>query len=170
MEPGAGWLSQSFQPPAKTEMVDDASFPKPAPKPLLAEIGPRMSGIRSDAELSTFLGQQKQQQQQQQQQGGAGKGGGKGGGGGAGVAVVEFGTAWCTKCHEMFPAFYALSKKYPQHSYAVAQLETLGPSATAGLRYTPTFRLYRGGRVVDEVVGKEPQRLEDHLWLHADDA
>ena len=58
--------------------------------------------------------------------------------------------------------------QYPQHAYAVAQLETLSPAATAGMRYTPTFSIYRGGRKVDEVVGKEPQRLEDHLWLHSD--
>jgi thiol-disulfide isomerase/thioredoxin len=56
-----------------------------------------MSGIRSDAELSSFLSQRKQK-------------------GGPGVSVVEFGTAWCTKCHEMFPAFYALTKKVrPAH-------------------------------------------------------
>jgi hypothetical protein len=65
---------------------------QPAPKPpQLPEIGPRMSGIRSDAELAAFLAQNRAK-------------------GGAGAAVVEFGTAWCTKCHEMFPAFYALSK------------------------------------------------------------
>lgn len=51
-----------------------------------------MAGIRSDADLAAFLSAHKQR-------------------GGAGAAVVEFGTAWCTKCHEMFPAFYALSKK-----------------------------------------------------------
>lgn len=59
--------------------------------------------------------------------------------------------------------------QYPQHSYAVAQIETLSPATAAGLRYTPTFGIYAGGRKVDEVVGKEPQRLEDHLWLHTDD-
>jgi thioredoxin 1 len=59
--------------------------------------------------------------------------------------------------------------QYSQHSYAVAQLETLDPATTAGMRFTPTFGIFRGGRKVDEVVGKEPQRLEDHLWLHADE-
>ncbi len=37
-----------------------------------------------------------------------------------------------------------------------------------GIRYSPTFHLYRGGKVVDQVLGKDPQRLEDHLWLHCD--
>lgn len=156
---GAGWLSQSFQPPARQELVDEKMVPKPSPKPRqLPEIGPRMCGIRSDAELATFLSQNKQRQKD-----GAAQGALQGP-----AAVIEFGASWCTKCHEMFPTFYALTKKFPGHSYAVAQLETLSAASTAGLRYTPTFCVYRGGRKVDEVVGKEPQKLEDHLWLHAD--
>jgi thiol-disulfide isomerase/thioredoxin len=203
------------------------SLRQPAPKPRqLPEIGPRMAGIRSDADLAAFLSDHKARSSGggASSSGNSGGGGGsRGGGGSGGVAVVEFGTSWCVKCHEMFPTFYALSKKaskggrgeacvrcrcrcrvlrrrrrgperwpatararphlaqppplerararrpqYPQHAYAVAQLETLSPAATAGMRYTPTFSIYRGGRKVDEVVGKEPQRLEDHLWLHSD--
>lgn len=36
------------------------------------------------------------------------------------------------------------------------------------IKYTPTFGIYRNGKKVDEVVGKEAQKLEDHLWLHTD--
>lgn len=147
-----------------------------------------MSGIRSDKDLSSFLSSSKARANAAAAAG-AGSGGGAAAGGassrstststsinsinskgGAGVAVVEFATAWCVKCHEMFPTFYRLSKKYPQHSYAVAQIETLSAASSKGLRYTPTFRFYSPltGRQVDEVVGKEPRRLEDHLWLHSD--
>ena len=62
--------------------------------------------------------------------------------------------------------------QYPQHRYAVAQIETLSAATAAGLRFTPTFAFYGGphGRTkVDEVVGREPRRLEDHLWLHSDE-
>ena len=37
------------------------------------------------------------------------------------------------------------------------------------VRYSPSFLIYKAGRKVDEVVGKEPQKLEDHLWLHSDE-
>lgn len=47
-----------------------------------------MKGIRTDEQLSAFLNSSK-----------------------PGTAVVEFGTSWCLKCHEMFPQFYQLSKK-----------------------------------------------------------
>jgi thiol-disulfide isomerase/thioredoxin len=177
-----------------------------------------MHGIRSDAGLAEFLAASK-----------------------PGTAVVEFGTAWCQKCHEMFPQFYALSKKvgrvlllcgvawcserrgsvwrvgagcadnvrsrhcthpvqlrpslgggapsarqntppprarphhtphhthtqYQQHRYGVAQVEGMA-GAVRAISFTPTFHIYRNGKVVDEVIGKEPQRLEDHLWLHSD--
>ena len=41
-------------------------------------------------------------------------------------------------------------------------------AAVRAISYTPTFHIYRNGKLVDEVVGKEPQRLGDHLRLHAD--
>ena len=40
------------------------------------------------------------------------------------------------------------------------------PDAPQDVRYSPAFLVYRQGRKVDEVVGKEAQKLEDHLWLH----
>ena len=59
------------------------------------------------------------------------------------------------------------SSEYPRHKYAVAQVETM-EQVVGGIRYTPTFCIYRNGKKVDEVVGKEPERLADHLWLQAD--
>lgn len=41
-----------------------------------------------------------------------------------GTAVVEFGSSWCAKCHEIFPAFYTLARQYPGHSFALAQVRT----------------------------------------------
>ena len=60
-----------------------------------------------------------------------------------------------------------LCLQFNQHRYAVAQVETM-EAVVGTIKYTPTFAIYRNGRKVDEVVGKEPERLADHLWLHAD--
>lgn len=57
--------------------------------------------------------------------------------------------------------------QYCQHKYAVAQVETMQQTVSS-IKYTPTFGIYRNGKKVDEVVGKDPQKLEDHLWLHSD--
>jgi thioredoxin 1 len=65
------------------------------------------------------------------------------------------------------PAGFLLLPQYPQHNYAVAQVETMQQTVSS-IRYTPTFAIYRNGKKVDEVIGKEPQKLQDHLWLQAD--
>jgi thioredoxin 1 len=57
--------------------------------------------------------------------------------------------------------------QYSQHQYAVAQVETM-PQTVNSIKYTPTFGIYRNGKKVDEVIGKDPQKLQDHLWLHSD--
>jgi thioredoxin 1 len=41
--------------------------------------------------------------------------------------------------------------------------------AAQGIRYSPYFAFYKGGQKVDEVTGKQPQRLADHIWLHSDE-
>lgn len=47
-----------------------------------------MKGLRSDEDLAALISSSK-----------------------GGTAVVEFGTTWCVKCHEMFPQFLQLSKR-----------------------------------------------------------
>lgn len=75
-------------------------------------------------------------------------------------------------CRDMSHDGYVLcaagsALQYSQHKYTVAQVETMQQTVNS-IKYTPTFGIYRNGKKVDEVVGKEPQRLEDHLWLHSD--
>lgn len=57
--------------------------------------------------------------------------------------------------------------QYSQHKYAVAQVETMVKTVSS-IKYTPTFTVYRNGKRVDEVIGKDTQKLEDHLWLHTE--
>lgn len=56
-----------------------------------------MAGIRSDEELASFLTASKTSADTASTS--------------QGTAVVEYGTSWCTKCYEMFPSYYKLSKK-----------------------------------------------------------
>lgn len=57
--------------------------------------------------------------------------------------------------------------QFSQHKYGVAQVENMKQTVDS-IKYTPTFHIYRNGKLVDEVVGKDAQRLEDHLWLQSD--
>jgi thiol-disulfide isomerase/thioredoxin len=65
-----------------------------------------MEGLRTDAELTNFINSSN-----------------------PGVAVVEYGTSWCHKCHEMFPTFYALSKKVSQRMHAVPDAQAVAATA-----------------------------------------
>jgi thiol-disulfide isomerase/thioredoxin len=62
---------------------------QPMPVPAPTQLAASMEGLRTDDELAQFISRSK----------------------GGGTAVVEFGTTWCVKCHEMFPQFFALSRK-----------------------------------------------------------
>lgn len=61
---------------------------QPQPVPVPTQLIGTMKGLHSDEDLATYISDSK-----------------------PGTAVVEFGTTWCVKCHEMFPQFFALSKK-----------------------------------------------------------
>eukprot|EP00983_Pelagomonas_calceolata_P017570 550886-Pelagomonas_calceolata.AAC.1 len=57
----------------------------------------------------------------------------------------------------------AYSRSCRGHHEIICQL------VLVGVRFSPTFAFYNtAGRKVDEVTGKDPQRLADHLWLHSD--
>ncbi|GIL82030.1 hypothetical protein Vretimale_1544 [Volvox reticuliferus] len=141
--PTYSWPSRPLQPPTVT-IVADGTFKQPQPKERPSMIANHMAGLRTDDEFYGYLHENK-----------------------ANTAVVQFGASWCTKCAEFFPTWYKLSKEFSQLKYAVAQVDTL-KDAVAGVRYSPTFHFYRNGKLVDRVLGKEQQRLADHLWLHSD--
>eukprot|EP00798_Chlamydomonas_sp_ICE-L_P004776 gene4776-34534_t len=134
-----------FTPP--TEVISAGpNFRKPPMKDKPSQIAPHMEGLRTDEEFDSFMKQQKASD----------------------TTVVQFGSTWCTKCVEIFPAFYDMSKKFTKMNYAVAQVDYM-KEATKNVKYSPSFFIYKGGRKVDEVVGKDLQKLEDHLWLHNDE-
>lgn len=108
----------------------------------LQKILPNMSGIRTDDDMEQFLFKTRRD-----------------------TAVVNFGSSWCTHCHEMFPHMIALSKLFDSLKYGVAQVDYLSEGAQ-GVEYTPTFAVYRKGKKVDQFFGANAQQLYDHLWLH----
>ncbi|EIE23752.1 hypothetical protein COCSUDRAFT_63276 [Coccomyxa subellipsoidea C-169] len=59
-------------------------------------------------------------------------------------------------------------KTHPEHKYVVAQVDSM-KDALQGIRYTPTFAVYRKGRKVDQFFGPSPQQLRDRVWLQSDD-
>eukprot|EP00250_Pteridium_aquilinum_P004759 c14958_g1_i1 orf=57-497(+) len=82
------------------------------------------------------------------------------------TAVVSYGAKWCHACRQMLPTFCNLSNDYPNALFIYTDIDEC-PDETQDVRYTPTFRFYRGGDKVDEFYGAGPQRLRDRVWLQA---
>lgn len=72
----------------------------------------------------------------------------------------------CHACRQMLPTFCNLSNDYPNSLFIYTDIDEC-PEETQDVRYTPTFRFYRGGERVDEFYGAGPQRLRDRVWLQA---
>ncbi|KAL6493449.1 hypothetical protein OROGR_032228 [Orobanche gracilis] len=81
-------------------------------------------------------------------------------------AVINYGASWCRVCSQILPVFCQLSNKFPELSFAYADIDEC-PETTQHIRYTPTFHFYRDGERVDEMFGVGEDRLHDRLWLHS---
>lgn len=67
---------------------------------------------------------------------------------------------------------WSISVQYSLETTCFAAVQVLPacfPCDWQTVRYSPTFVIYKGGKKVDEVVGKDVRKLTDHLWLHHDD-
>lgn len=59
------------------------------------------------------------------------------------------------------------SSQYTGVKYVLAQLDYLQEEA-ADVSFTPTYSIHNAkGKKVDEFYGVNPQKLDDHLWLHS---
>eukprot|EP00873_Tetraselmis_striata_P002327 jgi/Tetstr1/422591/TSEL_013398.t1 len=138
------WLTDAYDRPAEALRGATSSRLKPPSKASLpVKVTPNMTGCRTDDELRFVLDSSK-----------------------AGKVVVSFGSSWCSHCHEMLPYLIKYSKEFPQHKYAVAQVDYMLHEAK-GIKFTPTYTFFSKGKKVDEFFGSDAQRLRDHLWLHS---
>ena len=65
-------------------------------------------------------------------------------------------------CHGVLPCM-----QHPEHLFVIAQVDCMR-DALQGIRYTPTFAVYRKGRKADQFLGPSPAQLRDRVWLHSE--
>ncbi len=88
-----------------------------------------------------------------------------------GLAMVDFWATWCAPCRMIAPIVEQLAADY-EGKVKVAKLDVDSNQQTAmkfNVRSIPTILFFKGGKVVDQVVGAVPRTaLEAKFAQHAD--
>ncbi len=80
--------------------------------------------------------------------------------------LVDFTATWCPPCRAIKPALEELAAEYQGRASIVAidVDENQQTTQQFGVRAMPTLLVFKGGRVVNQLVGAAPKRrLEDLL-------
>lgn len=73
--------------------------------------------------------------------------------------LVDFWAPWCAPCHAIAPAVEAISRGY-EGRLRVGKLNVdENPQVTAQyqVRSIPTLKIFRSGKIVEEIIGAVPQ-------------
>jgi len=88
----------------------------------------------------------------------------------AGLALVDLWAAWCAPCRMIAPIIEQLAVDYAG-KVKVAKLDVDHNQATAArfnVRSIPTILFFKGGKLVDQVVGAQPRQvLEARIQQHS---
>jgi thioredoxin 1 len=80
--------------------------------------------------------------------------------------LVDFWATWCAPCRAIAPALEELATQY-KGKVKIAKVDVDESQQVAqqfGIRSIPTLLLFKGGRVVDQLVGAMPKaKLEDAI-------
>ena len=79
--------------------------------------------------------------------------------------LVDFWAVWCQPCKVIAPVVDSLAEKY-KGKLKVGKMDVDQHQAVPqqfGIRSIPTLLLFKGGRVVDTVVGSDKARLEESV-------
>ena len=86
-----------------------------------------------------------------------------------GVAVVDFWATWCGPCRAIAPVLDKLAGQF-QGKVKVTKLDVDANQRTAmkfNVRSIPMVLFFKGGKVVDQVIGAIPKEIEAKFQKHA---
>jgi thioredoxin 1 len=79
--------------------------------------------------------------------------------------LVDFWAVWCQPCKAIAPAVEDLARRY-KGKLKVAKMDVDEHQRVPqqyGIRSIPTLLLFKGGKVVETVIGADKSRLEDSV-------
>ena len=84
------------------------------------------------------------------------------------LTVVDFFATWCGPCKMIAPTLHKFSDDYASEIQVVkVDVDELDDVAQSqGVSAMPTFKFYKGGKQVDEVVGASAAKLEEKIKAH----
>lgn len=73
--------------------------------------------------------------------------------------LVDFWATWCAPCRAIAPVIEELAKEYEGRvRFAKVNVDENQDTAEKfGIRAMPTFLLFKGGQVIDQLVGAQPK-------------
>lgn len=84
-----------------------------------------------------------------------------------GLSMVDFWATWCGPCRMVAPIVEELADEYGAKGLKVAKLDVDANPATSvryGVRSIPTILFFKGGELVDQVIGFVPRpHLEEKI-------
>merc|ERR1712194_76590 len=84
-----------------------------------------------------------------------------------GLCVVYFTAAWCGPCQKIKPIYEQLAEDHPVGTFIKVDVDECAEiAAAAKVRAMPTFKFYKGGKLLDELVGADPSKLLQQVTAH----
>ncbi|KXN66586.1 thioredoxin-like protein [Conidiobolus coronatus NRRL 28638] len=82
------------------------------------------------------------------------------------TVIYDFSAEWCGPCRFIEPIVMKLSEEHTNVKVYKLDVDKLSNVAESeGIRAMPTFKLYKNGNLVNEVVGPSKKAIED-LFLN----
>ena len=82
----------------------------------------------------------------------------------SGIAIVDFGAAWCGPCKRIEPIFKDLAKANPDMKFVHVDIESAAETLAnilVDINTVPTFYFYKNGKKIDTFTGSSSNKLKE---------